>query len=181
MSFYDPMNGLDVTSNSTASSTQKLISTIYNKKSSGDDEALVKLAQKNRSDTVKLSYFMLKQRLSDSLDQVLQKEFQKNPELKNNIHIGIVTDDNLRVEVIPKEKAIKAAVDVSEEDARKVLEQNPVGYYQSENFSVSTPDEPNYQSMKKQLNHFFEKNAPLISYLREHPEQDINVQEILQR
>ncbi|SCA58514.1 hypothetical protein AB751O23_AD_00300 [Chlamydiales bacterium SCGC AB-751-O23] len=170
------------TDSSLDASTRKsnsILSSLYQR---GNPEAqnLLSIARKVRPDAVKLSHFLLKRRMSESLDNVIQKEFKKNPALKDNIHIGIMTDDNLSVEVISKQKALDSVQDMDKEQASEILNNTPVGYYASDDFQIKTPDNDAHQSMKRNLETFFKKNLSILQYLREHPENDIDLQDLIQ-
>ncbi|NCF70156.1 MAG: hypothetical protein GWP59_00500 [Chlamydiales bacterium] len=164
--------------NSRSQQSGGALSALY-QRSSPKTKDLLNIARKSRPDSVKLSHFLLKQRMAESLDNVLQNEFKKNPALRDNIHIGIMTDNELSVEVVAKQKALDSVQDMDRDQAAEILNTNPVGYYKKDDFQLETPEDQAHQSIKKSLETFFKKNSSIIQYLREHPENDIDLQDLV--
>lgn len=179
MDINHPLPSFD---NTTKASTENLRNQSYSKLlsqgASSKNQKLLNLAARKPKDTLQLTQYLLKKRLSEGLDNLLKEQFQENPQLKNNVHIGILTDANLQVEVIPLETAISSVVDIPKEDAAAFLKNNPVGYYTQEQFSLQTPDEAHLKKFKKNLQDYFKKNQGILDYLRQNPEANVKIEDL---
>lgn len=121
------------------------------------------IAAKRNKDTLQLTNSMLKTRLSNDLDTTLAAAFKKNPGVKEDFFIAVMTDDN-SVEVVKKED-LQKALGLSQEQLQQLSEQ-PVGYFTKKNFSLKTPSDAAYQDLKTSMTQYFKRNSGVIKYLR---------------
>ncbi|MFT4554155.1 MAG: hypothetical protein ACI9S8_002801 [Chlamydiales bacterium] len=145
--------------------------------SQAEDDSLMQLASKQRSDTVKFTYFFLKNRISTDLDSTISNHVKKHPEMKGKFFVAILTGQSLNTEVVDLDTAAKNTVDLPEEEAREVLKKNPVGYFNAEDFKMKTSEEPAFGSLKKKIDDFFQENSAVFTYLREHPEHNLSAED----
>lgn len=142
-----------------------------------EDDGLMQLATKQRSDTVKFTYFFLKNRISTELDSTINNHLKKHPEMKGKYFVAILTGQSLNTEVVDIDSAARNVVDLPEAEAREVLKQNPVGYFNAEDFEMKTSEEPAFTSLKGKLDDFFQENSAVFQYLREHPEHNLSAED----
>jgi hypothetical protein len=146
-----------------------------NQKQDSDD--LMGLASKQRADTVKFTYFFLKNRISTDLDATINKHVKKNPEMKGKFFVAILTGQSLKTEVVDIETAVKNVVDLPEEEARELLRENPIGYFNEEDFQMTTSAESSFREMKDKLDAFFQEHSAVFQYLRDHPEHNLSAED----
>ena len=133
------------------------------------NSSLLDIAAKKQSDRILHTQLFLKKQLAQDLERTMEAQYLQNPDLRGNIYVGIMVDTDYRAEVVPLEEAIASVQDSSAEEARAVFENNPVGYYSTEDFTLSTPQDEKYQDFKKGLQGYFDRNRNLIAYLRDNP------------
>lgn len=131
------------------------------------DDPLINIAIRRRADTVQFTQVMLKNRLTEDLDQTIADHLRDNPHMQDDTYIGILTDGTFRTEVIAMEAAVASVEDMPFEQADQLMRRNPVGYFSSADFSMKTPEDPAYQSLQRKLDHFFERNSDVFDYLRQ--------------
>lgn len=141
-------------------------------------DSLSKIAAKRGEDKVRWTQFFLQNRLSRDLDATMSKEFQKHPELKDKIYVGIILDEEFSAEVIPIEQAAASVEGMEAEEAQQQLQAQPIGYFNRQDFTLKTPSDEAFQSFKKGLQEFFQRNSDLISYLRNNPEANIQAEDL---
>lgn len=130
-------------------------------------QALEELALSRRSDTLDFSHHLLKVRLTSELDQTIKGHVDKYPEMKDRLYIGIMVDGGFSAEVVSKDIAIGSVENVPREEAEKLMNENPVGYFSRKDFTLSTPDDPKYRELKEELDRYFERNQETLTYLRQ--------------
>lgn len=136
-----------------------------------NEDPLMQLAAQRNRDTISYTQDLLKQRLVKDLDQTVATTLKAHPNLKGNFFAGIVTDDNYRVEVVPMDTAVSSVSDAAEDEARQVLSNQPIGYFKSADFTLKTPDDPDYKAFRDALNDYFKRNRSVIDYLRNNTDQ----------
>ena len=149
------------------------------KNNPNQNDSLVSLAQKKNSDSIKFTYFILKNRLVEDLDKTIHSQVIETPELRNKFYIGIISEgEEFSVEVVEKEKVINAVVDASKEEAAATLDKNPVGYFKKQDFNLKTPSDPSYKSFQKKMQKYFDRNIKVIRYLQTSPEANISAKDL---
>lgn len=146
----------------------------------GKNDELIQIATKRRQDTIKFTEHLLKTRLVKDLDQTIDAHLSDFPELKGKFFVGILTDGGFRAEVVPMEGAIASVQDFPSEEAETILRSNPVGYFNSADFTLKTPNEPAYEQFKQRLDRYFKRNADVIQYLRTNPQNDSSLEDLYQ-
>lgn len=141
-------------------------------------DALLANAVERKSDKVKFTYFFLKQNLIDGLNEVFESAEKEAPEIQDNYYIGIISDGDLRAEVLPIDKAVSAVEDVPEAEAEKFMRDSKVGFFSPENFRLKTPNESNYQNFQSKIQNYLNKSKGVIQYLRDHPEADVSLDDL---
>ena len=58
------------------------------------------------------------------------------------------------------------------------MKDSKVGFFKSENFKLTTPKDPNYQSFQDEIQQYLNKSKGVIQYLKEHPESDISLDDL---
>jgi len=134
---------------------------LFNKGRGGRASAdkLTQLAAKRNADSLQFTHLMLKTRLANDLEETIASYLDDHPELRDQIFIGIITDEGFGVEVVAKETAIAAVEDATAEDARSALSQNPVGFFERANFTLKTPANDAHRGLQKQLEKYFERSG----------------------
>ena len=148
---------------------------------SDETKDLLSFASKKSADNIKFTHYFLKNRLIKGLDATIATHLDKNPEMKNNTFIGIVTDDDFRTEVLDLQSAAQSVSDFAEEDAMEVMKKSPVGYFKQADFTMKTSSNQPYQELRDKLNDFFKKNADVFQYLRDNPDSHVEAEELYKR
>ncbi len=148
---------------------------------SDETKDLLSFASKKSADNIKFTHYFLKNRLIKGLDATIAMHLDKNPEMKDNTFIGIVTDDNFRTEVLDLKSAAQSVSDLAEEDAIEVMKKNPVGYFKHADFTMKTSSDHSYQELRDKLNNFFNKNADVFQYLRDNPDRNVEAEDLYKR
>lgn len=176
---FDPKSFLERRSQA----TQNLIGSSRQNKSQGKyaSDKLTQVAAKRSADSVRFTQFFLKNRLVKDLDQTMHREFQKHPELKGKVFVGVIVDEGFKAEVIPLDQAAQAVEGMDPEEAMAALEREPVGYFERANFTMQTPGDEKYQSFKQGLEEYFERNREIIDFLRSHPELQVDADDLYTR
>lgn len=140
-------------------------------------EELLDVAKKRQGDNVNFTYLFLKNRLSSELDSTIAEHLRTNPEMKDQFFIGIITEQPFQTEVLNLKDAAKAIVDLPQEEALQILKKHPIGYFKKKDFPLKTPQIPSHLELKKKLDVFFQKHAPVFQLLREHPEYNVSTED----
>ena len=153
--------------------TQQLAEGRKKRSSIHNSDPLIAIASKRSTDTINLTYMMLKIRLTRDLDETIAAQLKAHPELRDEIYIGIIRGESYSTEVIKIDDAAKAVEGMAEGAARAQLLRSPVGYYAPDNFTMKTPEESKYQEFKRALDKYFTRNQEVIQYLSSHPEANV--------
>lgn len=141
------------------------------------DPILSKIAERG-SDRIKFTYFFLKQNLIEGLNEVFRSAESENPNIKDNYYIGIVSGDSLKAEVLPIDQAVSAVEDVPREEAEKFMRDSKVGFFDSQNFRLKTPNDTAYQNFQKKIQNFLNESKGVVQYLQSHPESDVTLEDL---
>lgn len=141
-------------------------------------DELTQLAQKRSADSVRYTNFFLQNRLVKDLDDTLARQFREHPELKDQVYIGVITDEGFSAEVVPLDTAISSVEGVPIEEAEELLRSQPVGYFKRSDFTLKTPGGENFQSFKNGLQDYFERNRDIIEHLRNNPEGQVTAEDL---
>ncbi|MBN4067170.1 hypothetical protein JYU14_03700 [Simkania negevensis] len=130
-----------------------------------DNDPLLALAQKKNSDTIRLSFEMLRNKISRELDETISSYLSKHKEIEGNFFIAIVSgnDVGLKVEVVKKGDLLQSVTDFSAEEAKQLIDERHIGHFSPKDFSLQTPDDPLYQGLKKRISQFFSEYGPLLN------------------
>ncbi len=88
----------------------------------------------------------------------------------DHCHLPLPPGEDITSEVLDMETAAASASDATPEETLKILKQNPMAYFQKEDFNMQTSDNDTFLSLKRELDAFFKQNGPLIHYLRSNTE-----------
>jgi hypothetical protein len=140
------------------------------KESSGTKNDLIKIATKKNRDALKITNYLIKERLTSTLDATISKFEKEHPEVKNSFFIAFISDEDFQVEVINKEQAVASVNDVSKEEALSFFTNTKMGYFKRKQFTLITESDSPFQKLKEDLNHFMKSNAKVMHYLKENKE-----------
>jgi hypothetical protein len=144
-------------------------------------DELSSLAAKRNGDRIRLSVYMLRQQLVKDLDQTIQTQMSKHPEIEGKFFVGIVTGERYSAEVVGIEEAASRVTDAPREEALEVLRQNPIGYFAPEDFTMKTGDDPAFRDFKQGLDDYLRRNQQVIQYLQSHPEDQVSADQLYKR
>jgi len=147
---------------------------LLSKASKGTD--LAQIVARRNADTIRFTHFMLRVRLAKDLDATIGNEVAQNPEITDKFFIAIILDD-FSTEVVKKED-FESIVEDLPEGSDKL--KDPIGYFQRKDFPIKTPSDSAYRSLKDKLDRYFERNAEVIQYLRDHPETEVDPSQLYQ-
>ena len=135
-------------------------------------DPLLQSAVKQRAYKIEFTKQLLQTQMTKDLDSTIALEMAQNPGLRNNVYIGIITGSEFSAEVVPMEQAVNSVVDGNKAEVEQLFRDNPVGYYQPDDFTLKTPDEDAYRNLQRALNDFFKRNHDVIQYLRQNPSSE---------
>lgn len=142
------------------------------------DDPLINTITKRRSDAIKITNYMVRQRLTNDLDDIIKGHFKQHPEMKEKAYVAVIQGDTLSAEVVSLEKAIEAVADKTQEEARELMTSNQMGYFSAANFTMKTESEEEYQELKNKMDEFFTSNAKIFQYLRQNSDQIFDIEEL---
>ncbi|MBB64745.1 MAG: hypothetical protein CMO81_06745 [Waddliaceae bacterium] len=162
------------------SGKNQLLNTLGSRKTqnASQNDPLINVAVKQRSDRVRYTKQFLQTQLVRDLDRTMATQLAQHPELKGKFYIGILTDREYSAEVVPMQAAIDSVVDADGQDVEALFSDNPVGYYSSKDFTLKTPNEAAFKDFKRALDDYFRRNGDVMTYLRNNPEQELNIESL---
>lgn len=144
----------------------------------GRNEELTNIAAKRGADTLKFTYLMLKTRLARDLDETIASHLAEHPEMKDQFFIGVITGGQFTAEVVKLSDASNAVEGLAPEEAHQQLSRDPIGYFSADDFTLKTPAEPGYRSLKAKLDSFFNRSQEIMNYLRANPDADVSTSDL---
>jgi hypothetical protein len=158
------------------SSSMKLL---HSTESSKEEDSLIAIASQRNLDTIKITNFMIKQRLTEEMNQTINTFLQENKELGKNYYLAFISDEDYTTEVLPIDTVLNAVQDTPKEEARHLLSSHSMGYFKRADFTLKTPEGGVHEKFKTTMDSFMKDHASIINYLRQNMDNIMQAEDLV--